>query len=95
MLAARGQSLLALGRASEACGDLEAAIAIMRRLHSPTSPWRLDVAASLARAYGAVHDLSRARALLGEAQEIARQNPALAPMFRERLRQAEKELSGL
>ena len=95
VLAARGQSLLALGRASEACGDLEAAIAIMRRLHSPTSPWRLDVAASLARAYGAVHDLSRARALLGEAQEIARQNPALAPMFRERLRQAEKELSGL
>ena len=95
VLAARGQSLLALGKSADARADLEAAIAIMRQLHSPTSPWRLDVAASLARAYGAEHDVSRARALLGEAQEIARQKPALAPMFREHLSQAERALSGL
>jgi tetratricopeptide (TPR) repeat protein len=94
VLAARGQSLLALGRTAEARGDLEAAITIMRRLHSPSSPWRLDVAASLARAYSAEHDPSRARTLLGEAHEIARLNPTLAPLFRERLKQAERAFSG-
>ena len=94
VLAARGQSLLALDRTSEARGDLEAAITIMRRLHSPSSPWRLDVAASLARAYRAEHDTSRARTLLAEAQEIARLNPVLAPLFRERLRMAERAFTG-
>jgi serine/threonine protein kinase len=95
VLAARGQALLALEKASEARADLEAAMAIMRRLHSPASPWRLDAAASLARAYGAEHDLLRARTLLGEARAIARLNPALAPLFRAHLEQAEKALSGL
>jgi serine/threonine-protein kinase len=86
---ARGQALLALGRTSEAIADLDAALASMRTLHSPDSPWLIDVLASRALAARKLGDAARAQSLLAEARTIARHNPSLSPWFSMRLKEAE------
>jgi tetratricopeptide (TPR) repeat protein len=86
---ARGQALLALGRTSEASSDLDAALASMRTLHSPDSPWLIDVLASRALAARKLDDASHAQVFLSEARAIARRNPSLSPWFSMRLKEVE------
>jgi eukaryotic-like serine/threonine-protein kinase len=86
---ARGQALLALGRTSEAVSDLDAAMGRMRTLHSPDSPWLIDVLASRALAARKLGDDAGAQSLLTEARMIARRNAELSPWFLRQLREAE------
>lgn len=91
-LAARGVALLSAGRAADAIPDLDAAITLMRRLHSPDSPWLLDTLSALSLAHSATSDSSDARTLASEARAIARRHPALSPWFLLRLKQAEDSI---
>ncbi len=84
-LKARGDALLAADQPAAAAESLEAARALMQRLHSPDSPWLLDATISLSAAQAQLQNPSGARALAAEAKAIARRNPSLAPIFVTRL----------
>jgi serine/threonine-protein kinase len=84
-LKARGDALLASGRAADAVESLEAARVLMQRLHSPDSAWLLDVTATTALAYEHLNQPARAQVLVAQARSIARRNPSLSPLFLARL----------
>jgi len=89
---ARGEALLALGRAPEAIESLGAARVLAQQLHAPQSPWRLAIAASLAQAHAAQGQLAPARTQFAEAQAIARRSASLPAYFQKSLVQAEQAL---
>jgi hypothetical protein len=91
-LKAYGDALLASDRTEEAAAQLEPAVALMRRLHSPDSPWLLDALASLSVARSRQEEPEEASTLAGEARGIARRNNSLPALFSERLTEAEQLL---
>jgi serine/threonine-protein kinase len=91
-LKAYGDALLASDRTEEATAQLEPAVALMRRLHSPESPWLLDALASLSVAHARQKEAREASILAGEARGIARRNNSLPALFTERLTEAERLL---
>ncbi len=79
---ARGDALLGTGDATGAAAALDAAIALMRRLQDPASPWLADALVSAARAQRQLGQTERAKALQAEAQRIYAQQPAVSKLFR-------------
>jgi tetratricopeptide (TPR) repeat protein len=91
-LKAYGDALLAADRSEEALTQLEPAAQLMRRLHSPDSPWLLDTLAILSLARQRQEDVTEARKLASEARDIARRNSNVPQVFTERLAETERLL---
>ena len=91
-LKAYGDALVAADRSEEALTQLEPAAQLMRRLHSPDSPWLLDTLAILSLAHQRQEDVTEARKLAAEARDIARRNSHLPELFTTRLTEAEQLL---
>jgi serine/threonine-protein kinase len=89
---AYGDALLAADRSEEALTQLEPAAQLMRRLHSPDSPWLLDTLAILSLARQRQEDVTEARKLASEARDIARRNSNIPQVFTERLAETERLL---
>jgi tetratricopeptide (TPR) repeat protein len=88
-LKAHGDALLASGRSAEAITDLEPAVATMRRLQSPDSPWLIDALAALSIAKHE-REPREARAIAADAQAIARRNKSLPAVFTTHLAEAQQ-----
>jgi tetratricopeptide (TPR) repeat protein len=92
VLKAYGDALVAADRSEEALTRLEPAAKLMRRLHSPDSPWLLDTLAILSLARQRQEDVTEARKLATEARDIAHRNSNLPELFTARLTEAEELL---
>jgi serine/threonine protein kinase len=75
-------AMLANGQPAEALDQVKQAIAEMRRLHDPSSPWLANALRSQSAAQRALNDVRGAEESAAEAERIARLHPQLAVFFR-------------